>query len=200
MRFIRAKVASLCTPSSASATGVAGPFRKRVTRCSCAARRGVSPPAGGGRWIRPPPRAWGGATDACGAALAVARDNAATLGIGNVEFVGGSWFAPLAGRRFDLVASNPPYVAEGDPHLGEGDLRFEPARALSSGRDGLDDTRRIIAEAPAHLEPGGWLLLEHGHDQGDAVRALLLEAGFVEVATCRDLEHRDRVSLGRRLE
>ena len=103
------------------------------------------------------------ATDASAAALAVARANAGELGLGNLEFREGEWFAPLAGERFDLVASNPPYIAEGDPHLGEGDLRFEPAAALSSGRDGLDDIRRIVAGASAHLAPGGWLLLEHGH-------------------------------------
>ena len=146
------------------------------------------------------PRARVVATDASGAALAVARDNAASLALGNVEFVEGSWFAPLAGRRFDLVASNPPYVAVGDAPLEEGDLRFEPAGALSSGPDGLDDIRRIVAEAPAHLMPGGWLLLEHGHDQGQAVRALLEQAGFSDVATCSDLERRDRVTLGRRIE
>ena len=146
------------------------------------------------------PRARVLATDASAAALEVARGNAAALGIGNVVFREGDWFAPLANERFDLVASNPPYVADGDRHLGEGDLRFEPARALSSGRDGLDDIRRIVADGPRHLLPHGWLLLEHGHDQGEAVRALLLQAGLVEVATCRDLEHRDRVSLGRRLE
>lgn len=143
------------------------------------------------------PRARVVASDASAAALAVARDNARALGIGNVAFAEGSWFAPLAGERFDLVASNPPYVADGDPHLAEGDLRFEPASALASGHDGLDDIRRIAAEAPAHLLPGGWLLLEHGHDQGEPVRALLRQAGFSEVGTRRDLERRDRVTLGR---
>lgn len=137
------------------------------------------------------------ATDASAAALAVAKANAGELGLGNLVFREGEWFAPLAGERFDLVASNPPYVAEGDPHLGQGDLRFEPAAALSSGRDGLDDIRIIAAGAPAHLLPGGWLLLEHGHDQGEPVRVLLQQAGFGEVATHRDLEHRERVTLGR---
>ncbi|WP_181168269.1 peptide chain release factor N(5)-glutamine methyltransferase [Cognatiluteimonas lumbrici] len=144
------------------------------------------------------PRAEVVATDASPAALAVARGNAAALGIGNVAFREGSWFAPLAGERFDLVASNPPYVAAGDPHLGEGDLRFEPATALASGGDGLDDIRAIAAAAPAYLAAGGWLLLEHGHDQGAAVRALLREAGLADVATHRDLEQRERVTLGRR--
>ncbi len=143
------------------------------------------------------PRARVVATDASGAALAVARGNADALGAGNVEFRHGNWFEPLAGERFDLVASNPPYVADGDPHLAQGDLRFEPAAALASGADGLDDIRVIVRDAPAHLVPGGWLLLEHGFDQGAAVRALLLAAGFAEVGTGRDLEGRDRVGFGR---
>ena len=88
------------------------------------------------------------------------------LHLGNIEFRHGDWFAPLHGERFDLIASNPPYIALGDPHLGEGDLRFEPASALASGADGLDAIRIIVAGAPAHLEPEGWLLLEHGWDQG----------------------------------
>ena len=137
------------------------------------------------------------ATDRSAAALAVARGNAAAAGLGGVSFLAGDWWAPLAGRRFDLVASNPPYIAEGDPHLVQGDLRFEPASALSSGADGLDAIRAIVAGAPAHLRDGGWLLLEHGHDQGASVRALLAAAGFLDVATVADLEHRDRVGLGR---
>ena len=137
------------------------------------------------------------AVDASAAALDVARANAASAGLGNVEFHAGHWFEPLAGRRYDLVAGNPPYIAAGDPHLGRGDLRHEPPMALASGADGLDAIRCIIRTAPAHLRPGGWLLLEHGHDQGPAVRALLQEAGFQAVATARDLEQRDRVGLGR---
>ncbi len=144
------------------------------------------------------PRATVVATDASAAALDVAQANAQRLGLVNIRFVQGDWFAPLRGERFALIASNPPYIALGDPHLGEGDLRFEPAAALGSGTDGLDAIRRIVAAAPAHLEPGGWLLLEHGWDQGDAVRALLVAAGFADVATVRDLEDRDRVSLGRK--
>ena len=137
------------------------------------------------------------ATDASAAALAVARNNAVTLGIANVEFREGDWFAPLRGERFDLIAGNPPYIALGDPHLEEGDLRFEPEAALSSGRDGLDAIRTIVRDAPAHLVPGGWLLLEHGWEQGGAVRALLSAAGFDDVSTVPDLEQRDRVTLGR---
>ncbi|UYB51521.1 peptide chain release factor N(5)-glutamine methyltransferase [Xanthomonas sp. AM6] len=138
------------------------------------------------------------ATDLSEAALAVAQANARAHGLDNVAFAHGSWLAPLAGQRFDLIASNPPYIAAGDPHLAQGDLRYEPASALASGADGLDDIRRIAAAAPAHLLPGGWLLLEHGWDQGAAVRALLAAAGFGDVATHQDLEARDRVTLGRR--
>ncbi|HRN62929.1 MAG TPA: peptide chain release factor N(5)-glutamine methyltransferase [Luteimonas sp.] len=143
------------------------------------------------------PRARVAATDASAAALAVAEGNARDAGLANVSFHPGDWFDALPGRRFDLVASNPPYIAEGDPHLAQGDLRHEPALALSSGADGLDAIRAITAAAPAHLLPGGWLLFEHGLAQGEAVRALLHEAGFVDVATHRDLEGRDRVTLGR---
>ena len=137
------------------------------------------------------------ATDMSADALAVAAGNARQHGLANVAFRQGSWHAPLAEERFDLIASNPPYIASDDPHLAQGDLRFEPATALASGHDGLDDIRLIIAGAPAHLLPGGWLLMEHGWDQGDAIRALLEDAGFVEVETALDLEQRDRVSLGR---
>jgi len=138
------------------------------------------------------------ATDRSAAAIAVARANARGNGIANVEFAEGDWYRPAAGRRFDLVVSNPPYIAEGDAHLRRGDLRFEPAAALSSGSDGLDAIRVIAAGAPAHLEPGGWLLVEHGLDQGAAVRALFEAAGLAGVRTARDLEQRDRVTLGRR--
>jgi release factor glutamine methyltransferase len=143
------------------------------------------------------PRARVVATDASAGALAVARGNADALRIGNVTFRHGDWLVPLAGERFELVASNPPYIAVDDPHLGEGDLRFEPDAALASGSDGLDAIRAIVRDAPAHLVPGGWLLLEHGWEQGIAVRALLQQAGFVDVATERDLEARDRATLGR---
>jgi len=137
------------------------------------------------------------ATDMSGDAIAVAAGNARQHALANVAFRQGSWHDPLAEERFDLIASNPPYIASDDPHLAQGDLRFEPATALASGYDGLDDIRLIIAGAPAHLQPGGWLLMEHGWDQGEAIRALLEGAGFVEVETALDLERRDRVSLGR---
>ena len=137
------------------------------------------------------------ATDYSKAALAVAVRNAQRNGVGNVWFRRGSWYEALGRERFDLIASNPPYIADGDPHLGEGDLRFEPATALSSGADGLDAIREIVADAPPRLVPGGWLLLEHGLEQGPAIRELLVQAGFVDVTTERDLEDRDRVTLGR---
>lgn len=142
------------------------------------------------------PRAVVIATDVSADALGVARGNAAAHGLGNVEFRHGSWLQPLAGERFDLIASNPPYIAAEDPHLGQGDLRYEPASALASGVDGLDDIRVIVGAAPVHLSPGGWLLFEHGWDQGGAVAGLLRERGFGRVATHRDLEGRDRVTLG----
>ncbi|MFC3552030.1 peptide chain release factor N(5)-glutamine methyltransferase [Lysobacter cavernae] len=137
------------------------------------------------------------ATDASSAALAVARGNARAHGLGNVEFREGDWLVPLAGEHFALIASNPPYIADDDAHLETGDLRHEPRSALASGADGLDAIRTIVRDAPAHLQPGGWLLLEHGWEQGAAVRGLLAAAGFEAIETVRDLEQRDRVSLGR---
>lgn len=137
------------------------------------------------------------ATDMSPQALAVAADNARRHELANVRFQQGSWHAALGQERFNLIATNPPYIAADDPHLAQGDLRFEPATALASGADGLDDIRVIVAGAPAHLLAGGWLLIEHGWDQGPAIRALLEQAGFGEVSTVVDLEHRDRVSLGR---
>ena len=136
------------------------------------------------------------ATDASATALDVARGNAQRLGLRNVEFAQGDWYAALATRRFNLIVSNPPYIAESDPHLGHSDLRFEPHAALASGADGLDAIRIIVRDAPTHLESGGWLLLEHGFDQGAAVRSLFEESGFVEISTARDLEGRERASGG----
>ena len=98
--------------------------------------------------------------------------------------------------HFDFIVSNPPYIVDDDPHLAEGDVRFEPRSALASGRSGLDDLTRITAAAPAFLAPGGWLLMEHGYDQAEAVRALLGAAGFVAVESARDLAGIERVSLG----
>ena len=142
------------------------------------------------------PRAHVCATDFSAAALDVARRNAQHLGIANVEFVHGDWFAPLAGRQFALIVSNPPYIETTDAHLTQGDLRFEPMTALTAGADGLDDIRRIISDARAHLVAGGWLLFEHGWQQGEVSRSLLSAAGYAEVFTAADLEGRERVSGG----
>ncbi|PWK82368.1 peptide chain release factor N(5)-glutamine methyltransferase [Fulvimonas soli] len=144
------------------------------------------------------PRAQVLATDASAAALAVARRNAQRLGLRNVAFAQGDWLAPLGGATFELIVSNPPYIEAGDPHLAQGDLRFEPASALASGADGLDDIRRIVAGARARLASGGWLLFEHGWNQGEAARDLLRGAGYAPVFTAQDLERRDRVSGGQR--
>ena len=135
------------------------------------------------------------AVDASGAALEVARGNAARLAL-EVDFRLGDWFAPLGGERFDLLLDNPPYVAEGDPHLAEGDLRYEPRGALLGGADGLDAIRQIVAQSPAHLNPGGWLLVEHGFDQAEGARACFARAGFERVETRRDLSGNPRVTLG----
>jgi release factor glutamine methyltransferase len=136
-------------------------------------------------------------TDVSTVALALAAQNAARLGIGNVSFLASDWFTALQSERFDLIAGNPPYVAAGDPHLNEGDLRHEPPNALSSGGDGLNAIRVIVAAAPAHLARGGWLLLEHGHDQADTVGPLFRDAGFADVGAARDLAGILRVSYGR---
>lgn len=136
------------------------------------------------------------ATDVSPGALQVAATNARTLGLRNVQLREGSWWAPLKRERFDTIVSNPPYIAENDPHLHRGDLRYEPAKALSSGRDGLDAISLLINGAGAHLQPGGWLLLEHGWGQGQAVRALMAQVGFKQVHSARDLEGRERVTLG----
>jgi len=136
------------------------------------------------------------ATDASAGALDVARGNAARLGIGNVAFAGGDWFAALGDACFDAIVSNPPYMAADDVHLAEGDLRFEPAAALASGADGLDAMRCIVAGAPAHLTDAGVLLLEHGFDQSARVRALLDAAGFENVASVCDNGGHERVTLG----
>lgn len=135
------------------------------------------------------------ATDASPAALAVALANADRLRL-PIEVLAGSWWAPLPDRRFHLVLSNPPYIAAGDEHLPA--LRHEPLVALTPGGDGLDALRVITGEAVAHLEPGGWLLLEHGFDQADAVRALLRENGFTDVQTRIDLGGQPRCTGGHR--
>jgi release factor glutamine methyltransferase len=136
--------------------------------------------------------------DVSAAALAVARANGEALGLARVRWLCGSWFAPVAGERFDLVVSNPPYVAPGDPHLARGDLRFEPRSALVADGDGFACLEAIIGAAPAHLVPGGWLAVEHGAAQGEGVRQRLTGAGFAAVASYRDLAGHERATLGRR--
>jgi release factor glutamine methyltransferase len=136
------------------------------------------------------------AVEASAAALEVARRNAAALAL-EVDFRHGRWYEAVPGERFDVIASNPPYVAEGDPHLGQGDLRFEPRAALAAGPEGLDAIREIALGAPAHLAPGGRLLLEHGLGQDAAVRTLLADAGLEGVTTWPDLAGIARVTGGR---
>lgn len=136
------------------------------------------------------------AVDASAAALAVAASNARALGLDNVQCVLSDWFSALEGQRFDLIVSNPPYIAENDPHLQQGDVRFEPQSALVSGVDGLDDLRHLIEQAPRFLNPSGWLLLEHGYNQAAAVQALCAAQGFKQIQTLFDLGQQPRVTLG----
>ncbi|MFQ2853562.1 peptide chain release factor N(5)-glutamine methyltransferase [Aeromonas caviae] len=144
---------------------------------------------------RPDADVW--AVDRMPAAAALARTNSAALGL-PIEVRDGSWFAPLSDApRFAMIVSNPPYIDGADPHLHEGDVRFEPRSALVAEEQGLADIRLIVTQAPAHLVPGGWLLLEHGWDQGEAVRQLLLQQGYVQVETVRDYGDNERVTLGR---
>jgi release factor glutamine methyltransferase len=129
-------------------------------------------------------------------AVALAQHNAQKLKIGNAQFLQGSWFAPLAGQTFALIASNPPYIDAADPHLAQGDVRFEPSSALVAQQHGLADLSAIVQQAPHYLESQGWLLLEHGWQQGESVRALLQAAGFISIATRRDYGDNDRVTFG----
>lgn len=142
------------------------------------------------------PQAKVAAVDLSRDAIAVARNNAGRLGA-RIDFRAGDWLAPVLGERFDMIVSNPPYVADGDPHLALNGLPFEPQMALTdqeAGGDGLACIRRIVADASAHLNPGGWLLFEHGYDQGEASRNLLTAAGFKAASTFPDLAGIDRVS------
>lgn len=136
------------------------------------------------------------AIDRSEAALAVARANAVCLDLGSVEFRLGDWLAPLHGKRVDLIVSNPPYVRDDDPHLQQGDLRFEPPSALAAGGDGLDAIRRITGDASKHLVRAGWLLLEHGFDQATGVQALFRQTGYRHVRSYEDLTGHNRVTEG----
>ncbi|WP_323916211.1 peptide chain release factor N(5)-glutamine methyltransferase [Aeromonas veronii] len=137
------------------------------------------------------------AVDRMADAAALARENSAALGL-PIEVRDGSWFAPLDEQapRFAVIVSNPPYIDGADPHLEQGDVRFEPRSALVADEAGLADIRHIVAHAPAYLLTDGWLLLEHGWDQGESVRQLLRDGGYREVATVRDYGDNDRVTLG----
>ncbi|HDO1357505.1 TPA: peptide chain release factor N(5)-glutamine methyltransferase [Aeromonas veronii] len=148
---------------------------------------------------RPEVDVW--AVDRMADAAALARENSAALGL-PIEVRDGSWFEPLGEPdrdntpRFAVIVSNPPYIDGADPHLEQGDVRFEPRSALVADDAGLADIRHIVAHAPAYLLTDGWLLLEHGWDQGEAVRQLLRDGGYREVATVRDYGDNDRVTLG----
>jgi release factor glutamine methyltransferase len=143
------------------------------------------------------PQAHVTAVDQSQKALDVAQGNAKNLAVNNVRFLLSNWFSELNGEAFDIIVSNPPYIAEDDPHLKQGDLRFEPESALAAGADGLDCIRQIIPQASTHLRPEGWLLLEHGYDQAEKVAQLLRSAGFDTVASVADLSGILRVTLGR---
>lgn len=129
-------------------------------------------------------------------AVQLAQYNARACHLEGVRFLHSDWFTALAGERFNLIVSNPPYIAQEDPHLSQGDVQFEPASALVSGVDGLDDIRRILVDSGAHLHEQGWLLLEHGWQQAAAVRELMQHAGFRQVRSVRDLAGHERVTLG----
>ena len=137
------------------------------------------------------------AVDQSQEALAVAIENAQRLGLENLQFVHSDWFEALQGQQFALIVSNPPYIRANDPHLSQGDVRFEPPQALASGADGLDAIRHLIAHAPQHLQPPACLLLEHGYDQGAQVVALLKAAGFAECEDLIDLQGHGRIAVGR---
>jgi len=137
------------------------------------------------------------AVDASLDALHVARENIQQLQLNNVRALQSDWFSALPSERFDLIVSNPPYIHENDAHLAQGDLRFEPKSALASGADGLNDIRRILAQAKQYLQPNGWLLFEHGYDQAERVRKLFEQASFFVIFSKKDLAGIERVTGGR---
>jgi len=137
------------------------------------------------------------AIDASKAALRIAEHNAKQLGLAHVRFTLSHWFSAVESDRFNLIVSNPPYIEQHDPHLSQGDLRFEPISALASGTDGLDDIREIIAHSLIHLLPQGWLMLEHGYNQAELAADLMAENGLIEIKTIQDLGGNDRVTIGK---
>lgn len=138
------------------------------------------------------------ATDIYPPTLAVAAENARLNGIQNVVFLESDWFSALGEQTFDLIVTNPPYIAEGDPHLEDLGLQYEPLRALTSGADGLNDLRQIIEQAPRFLNEGGWLLCEHGYDQASSCQQFFRQSGYLQVRTQTDYAGNDRVTLGQR--
>lgn len=136
-------------------------------------------------------------TDISTAALNIARSNAKALNLETLEFVASHWFENLPKHNYQLIVSNPPYVANKDPHLHHGDVRFEPQIALKSGADGLQDLRQLISGAQEYLQPNGWLMLEHGYDQAKPITKLLVQAGFTSTKTYHDLAQQPRVTIGR---
>jgi len=136
------------------------------------------------------------AADQSSDALSVTLENAQSLKLNNLRLIESNWFSELQGERFDLIVSNPPYIAQDDEHLKQGDLRFEPISALASGVDGLDDIRKIVQDAPDYLKTNGWLMLEHGFDQAESVATLLKARGFNQIAHAKDIAGRLRVTFG----
>ncbi|MCF8158675.1 MAG: peptide chain release factor N(5)-glutamine methyltransferase [Burkholderiaceae bacterium] len=136
------------------------------------------------------------AVDQSSDALSVTLENAQSLKLNNLRLIESNWFSELQGERFDLIVSNPPYIAQDDEHLKQGDLRFEPISALASGVDGLDDIRKIVQDAPDYLKTNGWLMLEHGFDQAEAVAALLSARGFNQIDHAKDIAGTLRVTFG----
>ena len=137
------------------------------------------------------------AVDFSDKALQVAKANADLLAIENVQFIQSNWFDALGHQSFDVIVSNPPYIEEQDAHLDQGDLRFEPKSALTSGADGLDDIKKILNECLVYLKPQAWMMLEHGYHQAEAVQNLMAETGLVEIETIKDLGGNDRVTIGK---
>ena len=140
------------------------------------------------------------ATDASAAALEIAQNNASTHKLGNIQFRQGTWFEPLEANEFDLIVSNPPYVAENDSHLDQGDVRFEPDDALASGQLGLDAITHLAEHAGDCLKAGGWLIVEHGYDQQQAVHDCFEQAGFIDIVQLADLAGQPRITAGRLVE